>query len=268
MQDQRFIIIVIVLVTFVFIILLSFVFSILILHQRKQKNYRSELALIKANYEKELLSAQLEIQEQTFSHIALELHDNVGHFISVAKLYLTTISCTADDEFKDKLNHSIGLLTSSLDQVRNISRRLNTESIKENGLIKTVNQLIEQIEKSNQFKVDLIVSGKTYFLDDQKEIVLFRIIQEAFNNIIKHSQANIICVILDYQEDYLKLTIRDDGTGFNIEDKLREGSGNNSSGLRNIIRRSKIMNAIYNFVSRPGEGTEINIITPYKNSPT
>jgi two-component system, NarL family, sensor kinase len=268
MASQKIIIILIVLTTFIFLILMSFIFSILILHRRKQRNYKNELALIKANYEKELLSTQLEIQEQTFNHIALELHDNVGHFISVAKLYLTTISSDAQSDFSDKLNHSISLLTSSLEEVRNISRRLNTENIKENGLIKTVHQLINQVEKTNEFKVEFRVSGKTCYLEDQKEIVLFRIVQEAFNNIIKHSHAKEISINLEYEEEHLVLTIRDDGIGFNLEETLNAESTQNSSGLKNITRRSKIMNATHFIKSKPGEGTSITVITPYKKPST
>src|SRR5206468_3102773 len=110
-----------------FLVLLVFILNIVSLHKKRQVSFRKELELIKANYEKELLKTQLEIQEQTFNHIALELHDNVGHFISLAKLHLTTLTSLELNQVKDKVEESVTLLGSSLEEIRNLSKGLNTE---------------------------------------------------------------------------------------------------------------------------------------------
>lgn len=262
MQTQKEVILIIVVISFLFFILISYILTMLFFHKKKQLGFQKEVELIKANYEKELLKTQLEIQEETFQHISLELHDNVGHFLSLAKLHLTTMNGSVPKEISEKLEASVSLLTSSLDEIRNISKSLNTENIKSNGLIKTVEQQVEQLKKSGQFIIHFIISGKTCYLEDQKEIVLFRIIQEALNNIVKHSKANTINITLHYEEQRLLLTISDNGIGFDVHDALHYET-HSSSGLKNIIKRSSLISAEHEIASKPGAGTKINIITPY-----
>jgi signal transduction histidine kinase len=260
---EPYFVVVIVLTTFLFVVLTSFIFTIISLYNKKQISYEKELLLIKANYDKELLGTQLEIQEQTLSHISLELHDNVAQYISLSKLHLNALynlNLPAGAEF---LNEANDLLSASLDELRRISRNLNTENIKQNGLVRTVDDLISHVEKANEFKIDFEVVGKSCFLEDQKEIVLFRIIQESFNNILKHSKANHIRVLLNYHEDNLSLSINDDGLGFDAEGTLKNYNPSKSSGLKNILRRSELIHANCRIESMPGQGTSINITTPY-----
>ena len=266
MHSEKVVIVFLILTTILFSVLISVILKIVSLHRKKQNIYKQELQLVKSIYEKELLKTQLEIQEQTFNHIALELHDNVGHFLALAKLHLSTINGSEINELEDvkeKVNESIFLLTSSLEEIRNLSKSLNTESIKENGLIKTVEQLIKQVEKSGKFEIEFYITGVTCFLDDQKEIVLFRIIQEAFNNILKHSKARKIVVRFNYNQPRLNIIVNDDGVGFNVQNALNRDNCKDCSGLKNIITRSTLINASYVIESGDGKGTTINISTSY-----
>jgi signal transduction histidine kinase len=233
------------------------------LYKKKQENFKKELELVKVYFDKELLKTQLEIQEQTFRHISLELHDNIGHFISLAKLYLTTAPRSDIKQLNDTINESVSLLGSSLEEIRKLAINLNTENIVNNGLIKTVQLLIKQIEKSGRFNVNFQITGKTCYIDDQKEIVLFRIVQEAFNNIIRHSNANLITILFHFNESKLTLTIKDNGLGFNVEEILNRKSVIISNGLQNIIKRAELINATLQILSKQTLGTTIIITTPY-----
>lgn len=262
MQNQKNIIALILLTTFLLLVLVSFIFFILFLHQKKQLAFEREMEVLEARYEKELLKTQLEIQEETFEHISLELHDNVGHFISLAKLYLTTLNNVFTKEASEKIEASVLLLGLSLEEIRNISRSLNTENIKSNGLIKTMEQQIKQIERAGIFTIEFDVFGKTCFMDDQKELVLFRIVQEAFNNILKHSKASKIKIRMQYYEHEMDLIINDNGIGFNVNNMLQRCKSN-TSGLKNIIKRSCLINATHEIISISDIGTTIKIVTPY-----
>jgi two-component system, NarL family, sensor kinase len=263
MQSQKVVIIFLVLTTLLFFALISVILSVISLHKKKQNNFKKELELLRSEYEKELLKTQLEIQEQTFNHIALELHDNVGHFLSLAKLHLSSLNGMLFQEVRDKVDESISLLTSSLEEIRSLSKNLSTECIKENGLIKTLDQLIKQVEKSGKFLIEFYVTGPTTFLDDQKEIVLFRIIQEAFNNILKHSNADKVIVGLYYNDHKLDIEIKDNGVGFDVEEVLNNYDCKLHSGIKNIITRSKLLNAHYKILSSIGKGTSINLSISY-----
>lgn len=244
------------------VLLLAFCIQYILYHYRKRQHYfTQEVEYLKLNYEKELLRTQLEIQEQTFEHISLELHDNVGHYISLAKLHLLTLT-SEDKDFSDKLEASVDLLGTSLQEIRALCSNLNTSNLKNNGLIKTVEQQVAQIGKSGRFEVEFTVSGKTVYMDEKKELILFRIIQEAFNNIIKHSQASKIGIQLAYCKLDMELTITDNGKGFDVEDSL--SGPTSSSGIRNIVNRSSLINASQKIWSEQGKGTTIQIITPYQ----
>ena len=244
------------------IIVVCFIATMVYFSKKQQHGFIKEVQLLKSNFEKELFRTQVEIQEETFQHISLELHDNVGHFLALAKLHLTTFTLPLPQEVTEKIDAATLLIAHSLDEIRGISRSLNTENIKSNGLIKTVRQQIEQLNKFRQFNVDLIITGRTCYLEDLKEIVLFRIMQESLNNIVKHSKANMIHIKLHYYEEKLLMSIHDNGIGFKVEASLCN-ENQSSSGLKNIIKRSSLINAIPEILSSPGNGTTINIITPY-----
>jgi two-component system NarL family sensor kinase len=262
MQSQKDVVLFILFTTFLFFILVCFILTMLFLHNKQKDGLLKELELVKSDFEKELFETQLEIQEETLQHISLELHDNVGHFLSLAKLQLTTMNVPLPRDVTEKLEATESLLTYSLNEIRSISKNLNTENIKSYGLIKTVEQQIEQLKKSGSFSINLDVRGKACFLDDQKEIVLFRITQEALNNIVRHSKANHIDIGFNYGEDRLLLAICDNGIGFDVKDFLHS-TVHRTSGLKNIIKRSSLINATHEISSVPGEGTKIVITTPY-----
>lgn len=251
-----------VLISMLVVVLLAFCIQYILYHYKRRQHYFiQEVEFLKLNYEKELLRAQLEIQEQTFQHISLELHDNVGHYISLAKLHLLTLT-RDDQDFSGKLESSVDLLGTSLQEIRSLCSNLNTSNLKNNGLIKTVEQQVEQLSKPGQFEVDFSVRGQTVYMDEKKELILFRIIQEAFNNIIKHSGANKIGIQLAYCKQDMEIIITDNGKGFDVKKFLQGQAG--SSGIQNIVSRSSLINASQKILSEPGKGTTIRITTPYQ----
>jgi two-component system, NarL family, sensor kinase len=244
-------------------LLVSLVIYILFNYKKHHNRFVRELETINYKYEKELLSTQLEIQEQTFQHISQDLHDNIGQILSLTNLSVSKLMSTEDEAVKENAKHSMALLARCLEEVRNLSKNLNAENIKNIGLAAAVSNEVEQLEKTATFKIHAMLSGKSRCLDEEKELVLFRIFQESINNIIKHSSAKTVCISLHYGESNFHLSISDDGIGFPVKEQLENCTINCSSGLRNIIRRSKLINASYSIISEKQQGTKINIITPY-----
>jgi signal transduction histidine kinase len=261
MQSQQEFILLIVASAFLILILVGSVIT-MFFFRKKHHKFLNEVEQVKINLKKELFKTHLEIQEDTFEFISLELHDHVGHFLSLARLHLTTFGVPIAEEIKEKMEAANLLIGQSLEEIRNISRSLNGENIKNNGLIDTVHQHIEQLEKAGPFKVKLTITGTTCYLDDVKETVLFRIMQESLNNIVKHSKASLIHIILHYNGKELILTIRDNGVGFRVENYLN-GKKQQCSGLKNIVKRCSMINAQAEIISMPEKGTTISITTPY-----
>lgn len=264
MQTQRNTIITIIVIATIFIIfLIAFIVLIHFLYQRRHLKYQKGLEVLKADFDKTLLSAQLEIQEETFQNISSEIHDNVSLSLTLAKLQLNTINWKDLAKTQEQVNHSIDVISQAMDGLRYISKTLNTDFISEQGLINALEQEINKIKKTERFTIKYIVTGAPVYLETKKELVVFRMIQETLNNSIKHSEAKEICLSLHYSDTGLIVEISDNGKGF-IQDRniLNAGTG---TGLTNLSKRAKLIDSTCHISSQPGNGTLVQIAIPFIN---
>ncbi|HEY4935876.1 MAG TPA: sensor histidine kinase [Puia sp.] len=248
-------------ITIFILVMVSFIIIILFFIQKKQKGFALDLMAVKATYERELYKTQLEIQEQTFQEIAREIHDNVGQILSLAKLGLSTLDLERKDEAKESVVEISDILEKALDDLRHMSRTMNAEIIKKGGLKKSIEMQVGYIQRGGKFNIHFHVNGEHVILDETKEIILFRIVQEAVNNIIRHSTATDICISLYYSKDLLKLHIQDNGKGFSLNDQI--SGPNHISGIYNMQHRAKLIEAEFQLDSKIGNGTSIIVTTPY-----
>src|SRR6187402_1253829 len=209
---------------------------------------------------KELLQTQLEIQEQTLKNISQEIHDNIGQALSLAKLNLNTMPATNDAVLQQKILNSKELVSKAIVDLRDLSRSLDTDYVQEMGLQRAIEYELEMIKKTGTVDTTMIVEGTLFRFEKQKELILFRIVQETFNNILKHAGAKNINVDINYAASSFTLAIKDDGKGVNLE-PLNEGENNNFGlGIRNMHSRAKLIGADFNMSSVIGEGTEVKIV--------
>lgn len=260
MQDKEIVISIVIICTLLIIILIGFIAVILLLYQKKQNLFNTRLAGIKANYDKELLKTQLEIQEYTFQYVSREIHDNIGQFISLAKLQLNTLDIQDNGPNAQRISDTVDLLTRTLDELRDLSRNLGSEIIRNGGLTKAIEQLVIQLQKLTTPQVIYDLKGDYQFLDEQKEIFILRILQEAISNVIRHSGAASIDIALTYENNSLTMAIHDNGKGFN---PTVIATQKNTSGLNNMMKRAKMIDASFQVDSNPGSGTMITLVVPY-----
>jgi signal transduction histidine kinase len=246
--------------TTLILIMGGFILTILLLYRKKQLKNEKELQNLKNEFEKDLLQAQLEIQEQTFQEISREIHDNINLTLTLAKLKLNTTH-----ENKRELDYSIQLIGNAISELTDLSRSMNSDIIKECGLLSALSIEVERIKRINQLHVELLVSGNPAFLDAQKELFIFRIVQEAINNILKHSKAKNVSIKLDYSMSQLKIEIHDDGIGLNKEPMFREKGRFPSAGFRNMKKRIELMNGDFRVQSGVNKGTHIVLTLPVIN---
>ena len=236
--------------TFLILLLLGLIVTILYFHQKKRISLH-EL----------LINTKLEIQEETFQNISREIHDNIGLSLTLAKLHLNTLSLEQSDTNAPNIKSSIELITRAINDLSDISKSLNSEAIKNRGFLNVLKENLEGIKKSGKYDISLIVTGQSTFMDDETELVLYRITQEALNNIIKHSQSNKIELTLGYSKSHLKLSIIDNGIGINWTKLENEKSKKIMAGLNNMKARAKIVNGTCNIQSND-RGTIINVTVP------
>lgn len=242
-----------------FLVLFGFFFLFYVKVKQKQNEYLINEQKIKNQYEQTLLQTQLEIQEQTLKTISQEIHDNIGQILSLAKLNLNTTS-PVDEATQLKIKDTKVLVGKAINDLRDLSRSLHGDKIAELGLIEAINNELKILENTGQFKAQLkIISANTCLLDQQKNIILFRILQEAINNIIKHAKATTINVELNFSPVLFTMHIIDDGTGF---DEALLHSSATGIGLKSMRSRAALIGGTLFVHSSPGNGTTIKIQLP------
>src|SRR5690606_4840121 len=173
----------------------------------------------------ELLRTQLELSERVMRNISEEIHDNIGQTLTVAKLSLNSMS---DANYKEIANNAKKLITRSLQALRNLSKTLNGDYILREGLQNAIAREVDVINTSGEVNCSFDGEIPANWLTPNSEIILFRCVQEALSNALKHSQAARIKVVSALMKDLLTLEIQDDGVGFEPDDLISQGVGMNS----------------------------------------
>lgn len=242
-----------------FILLGAFIISLSALFSKKQKKNRAEKTKMQFQFNQTLLQTQIEIQEQTLNNISEEIHDNIGQVLSLVKLNLNTFPDNLDAPVREKLSETELLLSKAIDDLRELSQRMHGNKISSLGLETSIERELKFLQNTGRFKTQFHVEGNRYSLEPQKEMVLFRMVQESLNNVVKHAGAKAITVELLYRPGSLVLQVIDDGKGFNPELNQPSKTG---LGLNNMYNRSALIGAIFSLHSSTNNGTTINIELP------
>lgn len=240
------------------ILLGVFIVIFILFYQKRHNNYIIEKQQLQLQFSQTLLQSQIEIQEQTRQHISRELHDNLGQIASVIKINLNTITIDKPEKATQKIEDTKELTRQLIADIKALSVSLNSDRIVKAGLIAAIATEVERINKTEQFETVFINNTNNPSIDNDKAIILFRMVQEVLNNMVKHSQAKEITVTLNSKENLFILALSDNGTGFSIEEKMNSGG----QGLQNLQNRAALINAEYVMESVPGTGTKVIIEVP------
>lgn len=244
---------------FLIMLMAGIIFLLIFLQNKRQLDFQKEIKKMENSYEKNILNSQLEIQEQTFQHISREIHDNISLSLTLAKLHLHTLDWQDRDASKEKVDTSLQLIGKSIAELSDISKSMDSDIITQHGLLAAIEEELQRIRFVRLFEIDYKVTGTPVYLHTQEELVIFRIIQEAFNNIIKHAGASSVQLILSYNEKDLVIDICDNGNGFDTG----LTSTKNHSGLKNMETRVQMLKGNMKINSNPGKGTRISFTIPY-----
>jgi two-component system, NarL family, sensor kinase len=257
MQDVAQVIIVVLFIALIVVFVIGFVF----LYQRRQRKNVQEKQLLKSKFEQEILQTQIEIQEQTLKTISQEIHDNIGQALSLVKLNLFTITPVAESNTQNKINSSKEIISKAINDLRDLVRSLHGDKIAETGLREAIFNELRIIENTGQFKTTLLIKGEPYKMEPQHEMILYRIVQEALHNAIKHSKATHFNVQLNYQPGFFSLSVQDDGKGFEAATLHATQTG---IGLKSMQNRIGLIGGSFSIRSSQNNGTAIIIELPLK----
>jgi len=233
--------------------LLLFAVAIILLvriYKKRKTRLILEKELMSSRFEQTLLNAKLEIREQTFSDISKEIHDNILQVLGLARLNLNRMEEDGDVQKIVLIDQQMG---EAIADLRNLSHSLSTDVIRNTGWIKAAQRLLADLEKTGTCKVTFLAEENLPVLENEKHIILFRMIQEIINNIIKHAKAGHIKFTAGKKPGQIIVAIEDDGKGFET-DKVAKGAG-----LQNLESRSAAIGAKMDIESAAGSGTRVTI---------
>lgn len=236
-------------------LLVAFIITMLYLYTKRQRRHREDLARIQNDFDKSLLNVQLEMQEQTLQHIGREIHDSITMNLTLAKLRLNTLPPGLAAEVTEKVQAAVELVGNSIDDLAALSKGLNSNYVEANGLLLAIEQELKKVKKAGDYEVDYQHSGEAVFLSGQREVLLFRIVQEALQNIVKHAGARHIAVRLNYGPQTLQVEVQDDGRG----PQIHKGRG---QGLKNMQLRAINAGGRAELLPVPAGGALVRVEVP------
>lgn len=229
--------------------------------------YRKRQAQHKLNLQHTIMKQQdmatkaiISAEENERKRIAADLHDGVGQMMSAAKMNLSAFE--NEIPFKNEsqklgFERLIGLIDESCKEIRSVSHQMMPNALLKSGLANAVKEFLDKID-NRIIKINLHTEGLNERLESNTETVLYRVIQECVNNVIKHSGATNLDISLIKDADGISATVEDNGGGFDSKDKHKfEGIG-----LKNINSRVAFLKGTVDFDSSPGRGTLVAIHVP------
>lgn len=241
-------------ISITFVLALAVVLFV-VFYQRKLYHQNLEMAELKARQKKEQIAAALSAQEQERQRIARDLHDEVGATLSTAKLLVSNI------KGNDALNTVQNMLTTTIQNLRNISHNLLPPTLQDFGLVTALQARLDALEKSERLRINFVHS-LTARLDQNQEVQLYRIVNELLNNTLKHAGATFIQIVLKPVENRIELNYVDNGTGMPAE-LAKTGGG---LGFRNLRNRVEILGGEYSIHTNPGKGFAFQLIFQTNNN--
>lgn len=210
----------------------------------------------------------LKAQENERYKIARDLHDHIAQDLSSLKIGLQTLfdkDESASRAAVERVDNLVQLLQRSISEVRNLAYDLRPPGLDQLGLVNTLFIYCEDFGKNNDLKIDFIAAGlDDLVLDNDTQINIYRLIQEALHNIKKHALAQEVTVRLVASSPNLILRIIDNGQGFDVKRWRAKSHTEKRMGLHSMIERVGLLNGTIDIRSRIGKGTGIIITIPIK----
>lgn len=230
------------------------------------KQQQAELASTSARLQ-QLSRRLLQVQELERRHIARELHDEIGQVLTVAKIHLQSATFAPEARaILPQIEEPIALLDRLLKQVRSLSLDLRPPLLDDLGLVHALHWLTQQHQgRPNTPHVHLATDPLLGRCDPTLETACFRIAQEALTNALRHSRAKNVHIGLEIQDGTLRLTVRDDGIGFDAAAARLRAERSGSLGLLGMHERASLAGGALTLLSAPERGTEVEAIFPLSN---
>ena len=222
----------------------------------ERRKLEAELAQQKVNQQRNITEATIQAQEKERTELGKELHDNINQILSTTKLYID-MAITEKEIREELLQKTYTNITAAIEEIRMLSRSLVPPSLGDIGLTEAITELVEDLNLTQKLQFKLRSADlEKYHIPDNIKLMVYRIVQEQLNNIIKHSKATKAEIKLAVSKKNLNITVRDNGVGFEVNKKTK------GIGLNNIASRAELHNGKIDIISFPGKGCNLKVSIP------
>jgi len=225
----------------------------------ERRTLQEQLLAAHIGHQRQLTQATIDSSENERKEIGKELHDNIGQQLTTIKLFLDLARSTADEETAEMIALATRNVSDVINEIRALCRSLIPSSLGDLGLVASINDLLHQIGRTRQLEIDF---DATQFdedrVPDNQKLMLFRVVQEQINNVVKHAGARQVSILLAQESGGVYLSISDDGAGFDPATVKR------GLGLANMRNRTEMFAGNLEVISAPGKGCTLKAWIPEK----
>jgi PAS domain S-box-containing protein len=220
-------------------------------------------ALRKSEKELRFLSTQLlDAQERERARFARELHDGIGQALSTMKVRVETLAKIAKSDVSqvqvEDLENLVPMIRQTIEEVRNTSMDLRPSTLDSLGIVPTIDWFSREFKTTYPFiQIEKEIDIRETEVPDPLKIVIYRIVQEAFNNVARHSRAQMMFVSLAKIGGEIILAVRDNGRGFDPEDLLSANTAERGFGITSMKERTELSGGSFSIESGIGKGTTV-----------
>ncbi|SIN66223.1 sensor histidine kinase [Chitinophaga niabensis] len=242
-----------------FTLIVAFVTAIVYMRFKRNQDIRQKHSMEK-EFAEQLKQSRIEVQEQTFGQIGKELHDNVGQLLSTSRMLLglTERSLPHPPDTLITANTTLG---EAINELRSLSRSMDKDWLEQFNFSENLHTEILRINAGNKVQASCHLQGMPN-LASGEQIILFRIVQEAIQNALRHGNPTIISIKVEEEENGCCIMVEDNGSGFAMPHH-KEGMG-----MNNMKQRTAILGGHITWRAAPGAGVAVFIHLPIKNAVT
>ena len=218
---------------------------------------KKELIEQQLNQQKIIYETTIQAQEKERNELGKELHDNINQILASVKMYLSMAMVVKEDKQVELLERTSNYVNEAMEEIRKLTQTLVAPSLGNISLRVALQELTDEINYTQAFKVILNYDvEQDNMIDSKKELVLYRIAQEQINNICKYAKAKNVTISVMKKSGNILLLINDDGVGFDTNNKIK------GIGFKNIQNRIEYYSGHLNIISVPGNGCNLEVSIP------
>jgi signal transduction histidine kinase len=256
MEEKSAVIYIVIIATVVLALLVAGLLVLMLAGRNRKLKFVNERLEMETHFQEELMKTQVEVADSTLNDVASELHDNIGQMLTLTLMQLNRITLP---EAQPQVRETYEVVQQAINELRSMSKDLSSDYIKSLNLKESLQRIFDRIGRSGLVVAEMHFPEHIYFHTKDKELILFRMVQELINNSLKHAQATEMLLSVLAEGDEVKLEYKDNGLGF----EYKEGEMKNGLGLSSIMKRAKLLKASHVKISTaPNHGFKFNLNIP------